>query len=85
MRRNKVASACVFISGMLFILSGYQANDKFYEAAQQDIKTLATKEFSDIAVIPFSVLAIIAHLGGNRGDYWRFTVYEEELHRAEFL
>lgn len=63
-QRNKIASVCAFISGVLFILSGYQANGAVYEALQQGITIFATEEFQGPAKISAGVVAMVAHLGG---------------------
>jgi hypothetical protein len=62
--RNKVAAILAFLSGTLFILSGYQANVDIYKIVQEELRTHTARDFWQIEAIPFTILAVIAQIGG---------------------
>lgn len=62
--RNKVAAVLAFLSGTLFVLSGYQANLDLYEIVQQELQERTGRGLWQIEAIPFAILAIITQVGG---------------------
>lgn len=62
--RNKVAAILAFLSGALFILSGYQANVDIYNILQEELQTHTARAFWQIEAIPFTILAVITQVGG---------------------
>ena len=64
MTRNKIAAGLAFVSAILFIISGYQANISIYRAIESTIQHAASKEIWQAASLPINALAIVAQLGG---------------------
>lgn len=64
MVRNKVAAGLAFVSAILFIISGYQANISIYRAIESTLQHSTSKEIWQVATVPINVLAIVAQLGG---------------------
>jgi hypothetical protein len=63
--RNRLAAAAAFLSGILFLLSGYKANLEIYELIRMQIATIETaKELWTFVLAPIGFLAILAQLGG---------------------
>jgi hypothetical protein len=62
--RNKVAAALAFVSGILFILSGYSVNLGIYRAIESGLQQYSAPEIWEFAVIPVNILGLIAQLGG---------------------
>jgi len=62
--RNKVAAALAFVSGILFILSGYSVNLGIYRAIESGLQQYTSPEIWEFAVIPVNILGLIAQLGG---------------------
>ena len=63
--RNRLAAAAAFLSGILFLLSGYQANLEIYDLIRMQIITIESiREFWGIILAPVGLLALIAQLGG---------------------
>ena len=62
--RNRLAAGIAFVSGILFLLSGYQANLEIFELAREQLVLNTAREFWTFAVIPVGVLALLSQLGG---------------------
>ena len=63
--RNRLAAAAAFVSGILFLLSGYKANLEIYDLIRMQILTIeSVREFWGLLLAPIGLLAILAQLGG---------------------
>jgi hypothetical protein len=63
--RNRAAAAIAFVSGILFIFSGYKANIAIYNLIQDQIIAIdGLRDFWQYLLAPIGVLAILAQLGG---------------------
>ena len=63
--RNRLAAAAAFVSGILFLLSGYRANLEIYDLIRMQILTMeSAREFWGLLLAPIGLLAILAQLGG---------------------
>ena len=63
--RNRLAAAAAFVSGILFLLSGYKANLEIYDLIRMQIITIeSAKEFWGLILAPVGLLALLAQLGG---------------------
>jgi hypothetical protein len=62
--RNRIAATVAFISGIVFLLSGYRANIEIYQIIAQDISIYTPRELLNYAILPVGILAIISQLGG---------------------
>ena len=63
--RNRAAAAIAFISGILFISSGYKANIAIYSIIQDQIIAIdSLRDFWQYLLTPIGVLALLAQLGG---------------------
>jgi hypothetical protein len=63
--RNRAAAAIAFVSGILFIFSGYKANIAIYNLIQDQIIAIdGLRDFWQYLIAPIGVLAILAQLGG---------------------
>jgi hypothetical protein len=63
--RNRAAAAIAFVSGILFISSGYQANIEIYNLIQDQIIAIdGLRDFWQYLIEPIGVLALLAQLGG---------------------
>lgn len=63
--RNRSAAAIAFVSGILFISSGYKANLEIYNLiTNQIIAVDGLREFWQYLIAPIGVLALLAQLGG---------------------
>ena len=62
--RNRLAAGIAFVSGMLFILSGYKANIEIYNLIRDQLVVNTVREFWIYAIIPVGLLALLAQLGG---------------------
>jgi hypothetical protein len=63
--RNRLAAAAAFVSGILFLLSGYKANLEIYDLIRMQIITIeSVREFWGLLLAPIGLLAILAQLGG---------------------
>ena len=60
-----MAAAAAFVSGILFLLSGYKANLEIYDLIRMQIITIeSAKEFWGLILAPVGLLALLAQLGG---------------------
>jgi hypothetical protein len=66
--RNRLAAGIAFVSGILFLLSGYKANlaiiDLTRDLIRQDLMIGTARDFVIYALIPVGILAILSQLGG---------------------
>ncbi|MDQ3883676.1 MAG: hypothetical protein M3243_06435 [Thermoproteota archaeon] len=63
--RNRAAAAIAFISGILFISSGYKANIAIYNIIQDQIIAIdSLRDFWQYLITPIGILALLAQLGG---------------------
>lgn len=63
--RNRAAAAIAFVSGILFIFSGYKANIAIYNLIQDQIIAIdGLRDFWQYLIEPIGVLALLAQLGG---------------------
>jgi hypothetical protein len=63
--RNRAAAAIAFVSGILFISSGYQANIAIYNLIEDQIIAIdGLRDFWQYLIEPIGVLALLAQLGG---------------------
>jgi hypothetical protein len=63
--RNRIAAAIAFISGILFISSGYKANIAIYNLIESQIIAIdGLRDFWQYLITPIGVLALLAQLGG---------------------
>jgi hypothetical protein len=62
--RNRLAACIAFISGILFLLSGYRANIEIYNLIRDQLVVHTARDFWTYAVIPIGFLALLSQLGG---------------------
>lgn len=63
--RNRAAAAIAFVSGILFISSGYKANIAIYTLIESQIIAVdGLREIWQYLITPIGVLALLAQLGG---------------------
>jgi hypothetical protein len=63
--RNRVAAAIAFISGILFLSSGYKANlEIYYLVTNQIIAIEGLRDFWQYLIGPIGLLALLSQLGG---------------------
>jgi hypothetical protein len=62
--RNRLAAGIAFISGILFLISGYKANLAVYDLIGEQIKLHTAQEVWMYAVLPVGFLAFLSQLGG---------------------
>jgi len=62
--RNRLAACIAFVSGILFLLSGYRANIEIYNLIRDQLVVHTVKDFWAYAVIPVGFLALLSQLGG---------------------
>jgi hypothetical protein len=62
--RNRLAAGIAFVSGILFLISGYRANIEIYNLIRDQLVINTVREFWAYAVIPIGFLALLAQLGG---------------------
>ncbi|MDQ4016291.1 MAG: hypothetical protein M3136_11095 [Thermoproteota archaeon] len=63
--RNRSAAAIAFVSGILFLSSGYKANLEIYNLiTNQIIAVDGLRDFWQYLIAPIGVLALLAQLGG---------------------
>jgi hypothetical protein len=59
--RNRLAAAAAFVSGILFLLSGYKANLEIYDLIRMQIITIeSVREFWGLLLAPIGLLAILS-------------------------
>jgi hypothetical protein len=62
--RNRLAAASAFVSGTLFLISGYHANLEIYHIIGDQIAMHTPKELWTFILAPVGILAFMAQLGG---------------------
>lgn len=62
--RNRVAAGIAFVSGILFLISGYRANIEIYNLIREQLVINTAREFWMYAVVPVGFLALLAQFGG---------------------
>ncbi|MGC2572659.1 MAG: hypothetical protein WA364_14195 [Candidatus Nitrosopolaris sp.] len=62
--RNRLAGTIAFISGLLFLLSGYKANIMIYHLIENEVKIHAAGQFLIFILFPIGLLALLSQLGG---------------------
>ena len=62
--RNRLAAIIAFISGILFLLSGYKANLAIYDIVTQEVMIYTGREFWSFVLAPVGILAMLSQLGG---------------------
>lgn len=62
--RNRLAAGIAFISGTLFLLSGYKANLAIYHLIQNEIVLHTARQFLVFVLVPVGALALLSQLGG---------------------
>jgi hypothetical protein len=63
--RNRTAAAIAFVSGILFISSGYKANIAIYNLIESQIIAIdGLRDFWQYLITPIGILALLAQLGG---------------------
>ena len=62
--RNRLAAGIAFISGILFLISGYNANLAIYDLIADQIRLYTGQEVWQYAVAPINFLAFMSQLGG---------------------
>jgi hypothetical protein len=63
--RNRTAAAIAFVSGILFLSSGYKANLEIYNLVTNQIIAIdGLRDFWQYLVAPIGVLALLSQLGG---------------------
>jgi len=62
--RNRLAAGIAFVSGILFLLSGYRANIEIYNLIREELVVNTVRDFWMYAVVPIGFLALLSQLGG---------------------
>jgi hypothetical protein len=63
--RNRVAAVIAFVSGILFLSSGYKANLEIYDLVTNQIIAIdGLRDFWQYIITPIGVLALLSQLGG---------------------
>jgi hypothetical protein len=61
---NRLAAAIAFISGILFLFSGYKARLMIYHLIENEITIRVTGQFGVFVLFPIGLLALLSQLGG---------------------
>jgi hypothetical protein len=62
--RNRLAAGIAFISGILFLISGYKANLAVYDLIGEQVRLHTAQELWAYIVAPIGFLAFLSQLGG---------------------
>jgi hypothetical protein len=63
--RNRLAACIAFVSGVLFLASGYKANIEIYNlVAAEFLSVQSLRQFWNYVIVPIGFLAILSQLGG---------------------
>jgi hypothetical protein len=62
--RNRLAAGIAFISGILFLISGYKANLAIYDLIGEQVRLHTAQELWAYTVAPIGFLAFLSQLGG---------------------
>jgi hypothetical protein len=63
-QRNQLAAVVAFVSGIIFLISGYKVNLTFYYLIQKEILFNLPSNLSSLVIVPIAILVIIIQLGG---------------------
>ncbi len=85
--RNRFAAVIAFVSGILFLISGYKANLAIYDIIRQEVMIYTARELWAFVLAPVGILAMLSQLGGitvllgaalfvvNRATLGKFLVF----------
>jgi nitrate reductase gamma subunit len=62
--RNRLAAGIAFISGILFLISGYKANLAVYDLIGEQVRLHTAQQILAYVVAPIGFLAFLSQLGG---------------------
>ena len=62
--RNRLAAVIAFVSGILFLISGYKANLAIYEIIRHEVMVYTARELWSFVLVPVGILAMLSQLGG---------------------
>ena len=63
-QRNQLAAVIAFVSGIVFLISGYKVNIAFYYLIQKEILTNLPSNLWPVVIILIEIIVIISRLGG---------------------
>ena len=63
-QRNQLAAIIAFVSGIIFLISGYKVDVTFYYIIQKEILTNLPNYISPLVIISIETLVLITQLGG---------------------
>ena len=63
-QRNQLAAVVAFVSGIIFLISGYKVDLTFYYLIQKEILFNIPSNLSSLVIISIRILVIIIQLGG---------------------
>jgi hypothetical protein len=63
-QRNQLAAVIAFISGIIFLISGYKVNVAFYYIIQKEILTNLPSNIWTLVIISIEIIVLISRLGG---------------------
>jgi len=63
-QRNQLAAVVAFVSGILFLISGYKVDVTFYYSIQKEILFNLPSNLWPLVIISIKILVIISQLGG---------------------
>ena len=62
--RNQLAAVIAFVSGIIFLISGYKADVRFYYIIQNEMLTNLPSNIWALVIVPIGIVVIISQLGG---------------------
>jgi hypothetical protein len=63
-QRNQLAAIIAFVSGIIFLISGYKVDVTFYYLIQKEILPSLPNYLWPLVIVSIEILVIITHLGG---------------------
>jgi hypothetical protein len=63
-QRNQLAAVIAFVSGIVFLISGYKVNVAFYYIIQKELLTNLPNSIWTLVIITTEIVVIISRLGG---------------------
>ena len=63
-QRNQLAAVIAFVSGIMFLISGYRADVTLYYSIQKEVLANLPNNIWTVVIIPIEILVIISQLGG---------------------
>jgi hypothetical protein len=63
-QRNQLAAVIAFVSGIVFLISGYKVNVTFYYIIQEEIFSNLPSNLWPVVIISMEIIVIISRLGG---------------------